>query len=268
MCMTELTAKTATAASRIGSQSELIEIIGPPFRCRCFPDSVVVTDGGPQPLVALLVQFILNAPFPGSPGRAGGAARLRHDQGARDQVLQPAQCLAAIALLGAVVAGHDQDLTRIDQAVAGQGAQPLLGALIEDACPRQVKAQLRGGRHLVDVLAARAGAAHEAQGKVALGDLHGGAHGGAAFPSTRTSCWVTGIVMPWSRNRRQMLRLTSERTLLTPFCGSAIQKRSSRSMPWSLNCIRRVTGAGSVRTRRLPSTAPSSTCSAISGSSR
>src|SRR5260221_13746924 len=121
MCMTELTAKTATAASRIGSQSELIEIIGPPFRCRCFPDSVVVTDGGPQPLVALLVQFSLNAPFPGRPGRAGGAARLRHDQAASHQVLQPAQCLAAIALLGAGVAGHDNEIPRPDRSGPGRG---------------------------------------------------------------------------------------------------------------------------------------------------
>src|SRR5260221_13457514 len=101
MCMTELTAKTATAASRIGSQRELIEIIGPPFRCRCFPDSVVVTDGGPQPLVAVLEQFSLNARFPVSPGRGRGAARLRRDQGPRDQDPQPTQCLTAIALLGA-----------------------------------------------------------------------------------------------------------------------------------------------------------------------
>src|SRR5712672_976337 len=268
MCMIELTAKTATAASRMGSQSEAIEIISPPLRCRCSLKSLVVTDGGSQPLVALLVQFSLNAPLPGSPGRAGGAAGLRHDQGARDQVLEPAQGLAPVALLGAVIARRDQDLARVDQAMAGERAQAELGALVEKAACSQVEAQLRGGRHLVDVLAPRAGAAHETQGILAVGNMHGGAQRSLPSPSRRTSCCVTGIVMPWSRNRRQMRRLTSERTLLTPFCGSAIQKRSSRSMPWSENWIRRVTGAGSFRTRRLPSTAPSSSCRATSGSSR
>jgi len=91
-----------------------------------------------------LVQFSLNAPFPGSPGRAGGAAGLRHDQGARDQVLKPAQGLTAIAFLGAMIARHDQNLARVDQAVAGGGPQRQLRALIEEAACRQVEAQLRG----------------------------------------------------------------------------------------------------------------------------
>src|SRR5258706_1389620 len=119
MCMIELTAKTATAASRMGSQSEEIEIIGPPFRCRCSLESLVVTDGGSQPLVALLVQFSLNAPFPGSPGWAGGSAGLRHDQGARDQLLQPAPRLAPVAPLEPVISRRGQNPARGNQALAG-----------------------------------------------------------------------------------------------------------------------------------------------------
>src|ERR1700688_3633094 len=114
--MMELTAKTVTAASRMGSQSEEIEIINPPCCCRCSSVSIVVTDCRAQALVALLVQFSRNAAFLGSPGRAGGAARLRHRQGAQDQFLEPLHRLAPVALLGAVVAGHDQDLARVDQA--------------------------------------------------------------------------------------------------------------------------------------------------------
>ncbi len=59
----------------------------------------------------------------------------------------------------------------------------------------------------------------------------------------RTSRCATGMVMPCCLKARQIARFTSERTLFTPACGSAIQKRSSRSMPESLKCISRDTGA-------------------------
>ena len=51
------------------------------------------------------------------------------------------------------------------------------------------------------------------------------------LPSIRSSRWATGIFTPLSRNNRQIARFTSERTLLTPFIGSAIQKRTSMRMP-------------------------------------
>src|SRR5256885_179807 len=54
---------------------------------------------------------------------------------------------------------------------------------------------------------------------------------GARRGSRRISCCGTGIVTPWARKMRQIARFTSERTLLTPFTGSAIQKRTSSSMP-------------------------------------
>src|SRR5437773_809652 len=49
--------------------------------------------------------------------------------------------------------------------------------------------------------------------------------------SRRSSCCGTGIVTPWARKTRQIAGFTSERALLTPFPGSAVQKRTSSSMP-------------------------------------
>src|SRR3954447_15928435 len=126
-----------------------------------------------------------------------------------------------------MISSDDQDLGIADQTVPGQRPKPRLGALIECGGALQIEAQLRGGGHLVDVLAARAGAADETDADVALRDGRCAAHGSRRSLINRTSCCATGIVMPPSRNRRQMTRLTSERTLFTPFCGSAIQKRSS-----------------------------------------
>ena len=55
--------------------------------------------------------------------------------------------------------------------------------------------------------------------------------GTGAFLSIRSSRCATGIFTPWARKIFQIARLTSERTLLTPFIGSAIQKRTSMRMP-------------------------------------
>src|SRR5471032_2732175 len=138
--------------------------------------------------------------------------------------MEPGQGLATVALLGAVIARDDENFSIADQAVAGQRAQARLGAFIERRATGQVEAQLRRGGHLVDVLAAGTGAAHETDADIAVRDEQWAAHGARCSPISRTSCCATGMVMPASWNKRQMWRLTSERMLLTRFCGSAIQK--------------------------------------------
>src|SRR6187402_3326877 len=190
----------------------------------------------------------------------------RHRRAARgfNQCLETLQRIALVAFLRAMVPGDDDDLVAVCQAPPGQLAQALLRCFVQRA-GRDAEPQLRGRRNLVDVLPAGTGGADE-------GDVDGIAetrrHGPPPRSCTmRTSCCATGMVMPASRNARQMARFTSERTLLTPSCGSEIQNRSSRSIPESPKCISRDTGAGSRSTRGLQLAAATSTCRAFSGSS-
>jgi hypothetical protein len=78
------------------------------------------------------------------------------DQG--DQFLQR---VGAVALLGAVALGLDDNDTVLGQPVSGQFLKAYRDIGRDVGREARVKAQLDGGRQLVDVLAAGAGGANE-----------------------------------------------------------------------------------------------------------
>src|SRR3954447_14381312 len=105
-------------------------------------------------------------------GRLGGAA---------DQVEEALLGVLAVALLGAVALGGDDQDAVAGQPAAGQLLEALAHGLGQARGAADVEAELDGGGELVDVLAAGAGAADEALFKLPLvegdrvGDLdHGG----------------------------------------------------------------------------------------------
>src|ERR1700683_173543 len=191
----------------------------------------IVGDAATQALDLLAFAIVIQAPLARTQGRARRVALFRHHTGACDQLLQARQGFTPVALLGAVIAGDDQPGAVGVQAAACHGPHPRLDRGAKRACAGQVKAQLGGGCDLVDVLAARSRAADELELQILFRDVRDVLHGGGSPWRTYISRCATGMVMPASRNSRQMARLTSERTLFTPASGSAIQKRSSRSMP-------------------------------------
>src|SRR5882672_5093441 len=189
-------------------------------------------------------------------GGTGLLADLGFHQGGANQRRQPFERGAPVALLGALAHGLEQDAAVVDELLAGQAAQAIPDRGPERGVLRQQEAQLRGARHLVDVLAAGARGTDEPPLQFFVGNdqVRRDDQGGHCEECcTMISRCATGMVMPCSLNRRQIARFTSERTLFTPSCGSEIQNRSSSSMPLSLKCMRRDTGAGSRNTRAWPS---------------
>src|ERR1700722_4874255 len=81
----------------------------------------IVGDAATQALDLLALSFVLPAPLARAQGGARRMAFFRNPTGARDQLLEPRQRLAPVALLGAVIAGDDQQRAIGVQAAAGQG---------------------------------------------------------------------------------------------------------------------------------------------------
>src|ERR1700722_57173 len=235
------------------------------------------------PLLGGAAAFLrFDAPFLGPLGGAGLLADLGFLERRPDQRLQAPLRRAPIALLGALAHGLEQNGTVVDELLAGEAPQAISHRHRQADILRQQEAQLRGARHLVDVLPAGPRGANELPFQFLVRNDDVGrddqGHGNERALQSRSECpgfdcttisrCATGMVMLCCLNRRQMARFTSERTLFTPSCGSEIQKRSSSSMPLSLKCIRRETGAGSCSTRACPSQAVSRIPKASSGSSR
>src|SRR3989440_10848428 len=116
-----------------------------------------------------------------------GRARLARrggDAGRADELDQALLRIAAVPLLGAVAARDDQDRALRGEPSTAQGAQPGLDATRERRTALEIEAQLRRGRHLVDVLAAGTGAAHARERQLAARNL---AAGGDAQRQERSS---------------------------------------------------------------------------------
>src|SRR6185436_17209645 len=150
-----------------------------------------------------------------------------------DEIRQPFHRIALVVFLRAKALRADDDHVVVGEASAGECAQPLSHAFRQCRPELEVAAQLHGARDFVDVLAARSARANEAQLDGCVRNVGHGhtsrAIGLRSLMCTETSRCATGILILCSWNRRQIARLTSERTLFTPSCGSEIQKRSSRS---------------------------------------
>src|SRR5262249_17960777 len=122
----------------------------------------VVTGGGAAQLLDRGAPRLgLQAPALGRSTGSGGPARGRRRDGAAGQLGPSIQRIPAAALLRAVARGGDDE-----DAVAGQpAAREPLGALAHSGRQRgrmaQVETQLHRRRHLVDILAARAGGANK-----------------------------------------------------------------------------------------------------------
>src|ERR1700722_11248757 len=116
---------------------------------------LIVGDAATQALDLLALSFVIQAPLARAQGWACRVAFFRNHAGACDQLLEPRQRLAPIALLGAVIAGNDQQRAVGVQAAAGHGPQPRLDRRCKCHRAGQVETQLGRSRDLVDVLAAR-----------------------------------------------------------------------------------------------------------------
>src|SRR5947207_12969212 len=121
--------------------------------------------GGPH--AALVIEPALARPRRG-PARL---ARLGGDEGAADELDQALLRIAAVPLLRAVAARDDQDRALRGEPSTAQGAQPCLDATRERRTALEIEAQLRRGGHLVDVLAAGTGGAHERERQLAVRNL-------------------------------------------------------------------------------------------------
>src|SRR5262249_44214484 len=113
----------------------------------------------------------LETPFARRARRPCGGARLGHDQRATDELGEALLRVATVALLRPLAAGDDEDRAVGAHAPAGERPQARLDRVAERAAAGEVKAQLRGARHLVDVLPARTRGAHERQAEVPVGQL-------------------------------------------------------------------------------------------------
>lgn len=107
----------------------------------------------------------------------GLAPRLGPMRGAFHQRHEARQRFGAVALLGAVFVGADDDLALEGEAAPGELGQARAHVLRQVRMTVEAEAQLDGGRDLVDVLSARAGGADEAFREVALVQSQSGRHG-------------------------------------------------------------------------------------------
>ena len=100
--------------------------------------------------------------------RLGPMRRLLHERH------QPRKRFGAIAFLGAVLVGADDDFTFLCEASSGQTFEALAHLVGHWRVTAETEAQLHRRRHLVDVLAARARGPDKALFKVAFVQGEGG----------------------------------------------------------------------------------------------
>src|SRR5579872_3053233 len=82
--------------------------------------------------------------------------------------MQARQRIPAVAFLGPVIAGADQNGAVRADTPASQRAQPRLHRRGQSLCSRQVESQLHRARDLVDVLSTRSGGADELELEILL----------------------------------------------------------------------------------------------------
>src|SRR5436189_2399727 len=133
--------------------------------------SLVPARPGAQAFGALQARLALEAALARRARGFGGLTRFRGRECAADQVAEPLVRLAAVVLLGAVVARDDEDRALGGEPPPAQGPEARLDSVRERRAAREIKAQLHRGRDLVDVLATRAARAHERQRQIAVGNL-------------------------------------------------------------------------------------------------
>ena len=98
-------------------------------------------------------------------------AHLGLNQRAANEVREPFLGIAAILLLGAMPTRDEQYAAILVEALTGESSQAGFDTLIERLCSGEIEAQLHGGGDFVDVLAAWAGRADEAQLEIGVRDL-------------------------------------------------------------------------------------------------
>src|SRR6266480_5961741 len=133
--------------------------------------SLVPARLGAQALGAPQARLVLEAALARRARGFGGLTRFRGRECAADQVAEQLLRLAAVVLLGAVVARDDEDRALGGEAPPAQGPEARLDGLRERRAAREIEAQLHRGGDLVDVLAARAARAHERQRQLAVRNL-------------------------------------------------------------------------------------------------
>src|SRR5512142_784277 len=141
------------------------------------PRALVLRAGpGAQSLGGLPVRLLREAPLARGARRLRGLACLGRHQRPADEIGQALFGLATVTLLGALVAGKDEQVALGGKAAAAKSAQARFHFGGERGTGGEVKAQLRRGGELVDVLSARTRAAHEGEREVAVGNLHVGSN--------------------------------------------------------------------------------------------
>src|SRR6185369_5013474 len=145
-CSISTTRRSRPAASR----AMPAPLMPPPTMARSKRSSasVVATNLATQLLGPARTHLAGEPSFFRGPRRARGLARHRRPRGGFEQSFEALQCVAAVAFLRAMAACHDQDFIAVAQAPASQHAQSLFGRRIELREVSNVKAQLRGARHL------------------------------------------------------------------------------------------------------------------------
>ncbi|KIT90169.1 hypothetical protein QT21_00075, partial [Staphylococcus aureus] len=115
------------------------------------------------------VLLALETSLLGAEGGAGGTARSRAHRRLAGHVHQPLDRVLAVAFLGAGALGMDDDDALLGHALTGDALQPRVDIRRQHRAAAVV-AQLCRGRQLVDVLAAGAGGANEADLDIVLVD--------------------------------------------------------------------------------------------------
>src|SRR5262245_24009238 len=124
-----------------------------------------------QPLYHRTPGLGLEAPFHRTLGRPGLLARRRRRLGGPgNECDEPCPCIGAVLFLGAKAASLDDDDAFLCSSLSGKFYGSLAHTLRQAGRIPRVEAQLYGGRHLVNVLAAGAGRADKALFEVARMD--------------------------------------------------------------------------------------------------
>ena len=205
--------------------------------------SVVVSNSSPQPLVLLRAGLGIEAPLLRRPRGFGGVALAWHDQRAPHEIQQFSFRDAAVLFLAARFARHDEQLAGVIETLTREARSRVLTSSGSVALRSSAKRSCTAVATLLTFCPPgpeeRMKATSRSVSGISSPSLthklicHYLRCCGRSFSAwiTRTSCCWTGIVMPCFLNSRQISRFTSERTLLTPFMGSRIQKRASTRMP-------------------------------------
>src|ERR1700674_292448 len=141
------------------------------FACVSAPVSVAPAGLGARALGAPQPRLVLEPALARRARGFGGLARFGDSERAPDEVGEALLGLAAVVLLGAVVARDDEDRAVRVESPPAQSLEARLDAVREHRAALEIEAQLHRGCELVDVLATRARGAHERQRQLAVRNL-------------------------------------------------------------------------------------------------